>query len=99
MKKYSMLGVSQDNKTCCVLECLLPFSMLNKDEIQASDFHHDSTNWNGCDEINRTMNIRNFKKTGNKIVLNKPITYYGSDSDMGQSYSWSYNVFEIWEIE
>ena len=97
MKKHIMLGV-KNNRLCCVLECLIPFSGLIPGEIEASDFKHSSTNWSGCDAIQRTIEIMKLKLTGNTISLPSPITFYGEDYDMGHKYPWSFDVNEIYEV-
>lgn len=97
MKKHIMLGV-KNKQFCCVLECLIPFSGLIQDQIEASDFNHDSTNWGGCDKIQRTIEIKKLKLTGNIITLQSPITFYGEDHDMGHTYPWSFDINEIYEV-
>ena len=98
MKKHIFLGVNSARNTCCILKCLLPFDMLIPSEVEASDFSHSSTNWNGCDSIERTLELENKELTGRKIKLSKPIRFYGVDDDMGHSYSWEVNIDEIHEL-
>ena len=98
MKKYNTIGVNKRGK-CCILSCVVPFSSFNANEIEASDFKHDCTNWGGCDDLERTLGLQGYKLTGNKIELPKPITFHGSNSDMGHNYSWEFDVYEILEIE
>lgn len=99
MKKYIMLGVNNKSNRCCKLLCLVPFERIVSSEVEKSDFKHDATNWCGCDEIKRTLEIIKMKQTGNKIVLDKPIMFYGSDYDMGYEYSWQFKVDEIHELK
>ena len=99
MKKYLMLGVNSNNNKCCELKCLLPFSALIPKELEASDFIHNATNWGGCDDISRTLDIHRMKPTGSKYVLVDPIRFHGCDYDCGMSTSWCFKVDEIWEIE
>lgn len=99
MKKHTMLGVDLDRKKCCVLKCLLSFNDLINDELEASDFTHESTNWCGCDDIERTLKLRNYKPTGCYRISKHPIIFNGHDSDMGNFHSWSFCVNEIWELE
>lgn len=97
MKKHIMLGV-KNKKLCCVLECLIPFSSLIPDQIESSDFKHSSTNWSGCDKLQRTTEIMKLKLTGNIITLPSPITFHGEDHDMGHTYPWSFEINEIYEV-
>lgn len=101
MKKHFMLGISNlgKEKYCCILRCLLSFDKLDVSQIEASDFQHDSTNWGGCDKLNRTIEIGKFELTGNSIHLNSPITFCGADDDMGHRYPWSFEVTDIYEIK
>lgn len=98
MKKYTFLGVNKFNR-CCILYCIVPFDSLIADEIEASDFIHSSTNWCGCDDVDRALKIINKVPTGKKIELPKPIVYNGSDYDCGHNYSWRFEVNEIWELK
>ena len=98
MKKHIMLGVNKKGNRCCQLSCLVPFDGLVVSELEASDFKHDCTNWNGCDEIQRTLEILRMKQTGKKITLDKPIVFYGSDYDWGHTYDWKFEVYEIHEL-
>ena len=100
MKKHIFLGV-KNGKKCCILNCLLPFDELNKniDELESSDFEHESTDWCGCDDIERTLKIRNLTLTDRKLTLNKPITFEGYDSDMDHQYHWHFSINEIYEVK
>lgn len=99
MKKHTMLGVKDGFKLCCILKCLLPFDQLSDEDVQADDFIHESTNWNGCDRIERTLDLLKAELTGRGIALPHPIIFYGVDHDMGHEYRWQFTVDEIWEIK
>lgn len=98
MKKHTFLGVNKFNR-CCILYCLLPFGNLVPDELVKSDFSHDCTNWCGCDDVEKTLQHLKMTPTGNKIHLKKPITFYGTDRDMGHEYPWRFQFEEIWELK
>ena len=97
MKKYVMIGVN-DNY-CCELFSLRSFDNLISDEIEASDFIHDATDWGGQDSIDRTLKIIGMKQTGRKIILDNPIVFRGRDEDWGREYPWEFEVKEIHELE
>ena len=99
MKKYTMLGVNSRTNECCVLYCLIPFENLVPSELEKTDFTHESTNWCGRDEIERTLKIIKMKPTGKEIFLIRPIEFFGCDSDMGHSYSWTFKIDTIYELE
>ena len=98
MKKHIFLGVNGDD--CCILRCLADFDTLamNASDIDADDFAHTSTNWNGRDDIKRTCSLRELEATGRVLLLPKPITFSGTDYDMGNEYPWTFTVKEIWEV-
>ena len=97
MKKYKYLGVN--GNYCCILTTFVSFDIISEEinNIAASDFKHDSTDWCGQDKIERTIRLKNFC-IGRKIKLNRPITFHGTDYDMGHSYSWHFTIKEIWEV-
>lgn len=96
MTKHTMLGVN--GNYCCILYCLLPFDELDLDKLESSDFMHGSTNWNGCDTIDRTLVLKRLKKTDRKHELKSPLAYKGKDYDCGHEYPWKFEVTEIWEV-
>ena len=98
MKKNIMLGINSEDNNCCILHCLLPFDNLKVSELEASDFTHAATNWCGQDEVERTLSIIKMKQTGKKIKLNEKITFFGTDSDMGHTYPWEFEIDEIHEL-
>lgn len=98
MKKHIMLGVNSRNNYCCKLSCLVSFDSLDSANLEESDFTHAATNWNGQDEINRTLRFLNTRQTGKKIILEKPLLFTGVDFDCGHSYSWQFAVDEIHEL-
>lgn len=99
MKKHTFLGLHKSGNSCCVLRCLLPFDALDPETLDRSDFTHYSTNWCGCDSVERLCEKLGIKPTGRKICLPKAITFRGVDDDMGHSYPWTFEVSEIWETE
>lgn len=98
MKKNIMLGVDSKTNHCCKLACFIPFDDLDLDNLEESDFVHEATNWNGQDEIERTLGFIKMKQTGYKLTLNKPLVFTGVDYDCGHEYSWRFAVDEIHEL-
>ena len=83
MKHHIFLGIHESRKTTCILTCLLPFDQLDANDLSSQDFRHHSTNWNGSDDISRTLKLSNLRLTGREIILPKPIVFRGVDPDMG----------------
>ena len=98
MKKTIMLGVNSQSHRCCKLSCLLPFDKLVASEVEADDFTHSATDWDGSDDIERTLGFLRMKRTGRKITLGKKITFHGTDYDMGHYYNWQFSIDEIYEL-
>lgn len=101
MNKNVFLGINENGKLCCILQTLATFEQLEaeKEDIESSDFEHDSTDWYGCDRVDRTLQLRGLVKTGREIALEKPITFYGKDYDTGHMYSWRFTIFSIIETK
>ncbi len=97
MKKHIMLGVNGNN--CCLLSCLLGYNQLDFENLDTSDFCHTSTNWGGCDTLERTFEVKKMHLTGNCTKLEKPLVFRGCDYDWGRSYRWEFAVNEIYEVE
>lgn len=98
MKIHTVLGVNSKTQSCCKLTCVVAFNDLNSEELEENNFVHEATNWNGQDDIDRTLGIINMKQTGKKIVLTKPLQFTGVDHDMCHTYSWQFVVDEIHEL-
>lgn len=99
MTKYTMLGVNAVSLKCCLLSCLIPFDKLDVKNLETSDFKHDCTDWGGCDTIPRTLSTKGLKQTGSAIKLENPLSFSGTDSDMGCEHQWTFNIDEIRELE
>jgi hypothetical protein len=98
MKKNIMLGVNSKTNRCCKLYCFVPFADLDLDNLEESDFVHGATDWEGQDEIERTLGILKMKQTGYKLTLNTPLEFSGADYDCGHEYSWRFAIDEIHEL-
>lgn len=100
MKKNIFLGVN-DYGMCCLLETFLSFDQLckNSEDISSNDFSHSSTNWSGCDNIQRTLNIRHLTLNNKIIKLSKKIFFYGKDYDHGHEYDWKFGISYIYDIK
>ena len=76
----------------------MPIDELDLDKLESSDFTHKSTNWCGCDTIERTLALMKMKKTGRYYKLETPLIFMGNDCDCGHVYHWKFEVTEIWEV-
>ena len=98
MKKNTFIGMDEFGR-CCVLKSLADFDQLcaNANDIVSDDFVHSSTNWSGCDEVQRTLRIKGLELNKRILKLPKPIIFCGRDYDMGHTYPWSFKVLYIYE--
>ena len=94
MKKNTFLGLDGSGEYCCLLYSHLSYDVISNNlaDLEEDDFTHDSTNWNGCDEVTRTIGIKNLSLTGRKLYLPHTLVFSGEDDDMGHSYGWVFRV-------
>ena len=99
MKKNTFLGIDRTGKYCCILLSHLDLDTIKNHlaDLEESDFEHDSTDWNGCDDYRRTLQIKNLELTGRSIFLPHCLVFSGTDNDMGHSYDWKFEVKTIAE--
>ena len=100
MKKNTFLGMDNIGR-CCILESLANYDMLctYADGLSPDDFIHSLPNWSGCDDVQRTLEIRGLKLSDRILKLQKPIIFHGVDHDWGHSYSWIFPVYYIYAVE
>lgn len=82
-------------KSACVLsidEITWDWLLSNQNVIHLLNFKHNSSNWGGRDDLERTLKLEKLKLTGQKIFLGKPIILKGEDYDMGHFYKWEFEV-------
>ena len=100
-KKKFVLGVNtgEDSHSakCCILISEYAFDEL-PESIDPAMFKHTSTNWCGCDDLKRTLEISEVELTGRKRVLRTPIVFTGTDYDWGKTYPWTFQVDELYEV-
>lgn len=89
------LAINNHSNMCCVILSKASFAML-KSNFDMFKTESDATNWNGCDEINRTLSIKSIKLTGR--YFHKKLDFYGRDSDMGHSYPWTFHADILAEV-
>lgn len=105
MKKHKYIGyIGADNagtKYGCILKS--PYTLdefLKEGKVEQDDFIHDATNWNGLDEIERTLELEHLELTGRGLQLvDGVLAFSGEDHDMWHIYPWKVTVKEIWEVK
>ena len=94
--KIVALGVNSKTGKCCVIKSKASYKML-KENYNLYKVEYDSTNWCGCDDVERTLGLRNIKLT-NKSFNHKE-TVRGTDYDHGHDYPWTFKFDIVYEVE
>lgn len=82
-QKRIYLGVNSSSKKCCVVYTDGIISRM------------EATNWCGCDDIDRTLYLKNLKLTGS--VMKYAGRYCGIDYDCGHQHVFTFDFDELWE--
>lgn len=96
MNKNVFIGLDESGKYCCILKTLASMEMIknNLDDLEDDDFVHDSTNWLGRDETERTLEIKNLEIAGKPLFLPHALVFSGRDEDY-HGYEWEFVVTTI----
>ena len=94
--KTVALGVNSKTGKCCVIKSKASYKML-KENYDLYKVEYDSTNWCGCDDVERTLGLRNIKLTDKSF--NHKETVRGTDYDHGHDYPWTFKFDIVYEVE
>ena len=94
--KTVALGVNSKTGKCCVIKSNASYKML-KENYDLYKVEYDSTNWCGCDDVERTLGLRNIKLTDKSF--NHKETVRGTDYDHGHDYPWTVKFDIVYEVE
>ena len=94
--KIVALGVNSKTGKCCIIKSKASYDML-KENYDLYKVQYDSTNWCGCDDVERTLGLRNIKLTDKSF--NHKETVRGSDYDHGHDYPWTFKFDIVYEVE
>ena len=94
--KIVALGVNSKTGKCCVIKSKASYKML-KENYDLYKVEYDSTNWCGCDDVERTLGLRNIKLTDKSF--NHKETVRGTDYDHGHDYPWTFKFDIVYEVE
>lgn len=94
-KKLVAIGVNRKTQKCTCIYCCATFEQL-KENYALYDKEYHSTNWAGCDDIERTLEINNIKLTGNEFAQYEEIK--GVDHDWGHIYDWCFTFDTVREV-
>jgi len=89
LKTYIAFNEKNPNRVCIVKS----ESILNSGNYNSTPKSFSATDWNGNDDLKRTLQLCNLKVVGSKISLGKLYSYSGTDSDMGHEYYFKF-VFD-----
>ena len=94
--KIVALGVNSKTGKCCVIKSKASYKML-KENYDLYKVEYDSTNWCGCDDVERTLGLRKIKLTDKSF--NHKETVRGTDYDHGHDYPWTFKFDIVYEVE
>ena len=95
MKHYHYLGCY--GGYCCVIESLIRLTEENSAEVLPFCKIH-STNWGGCDNIDRTCEKENLEIVGDYIYLTESYTYMYEDNDNGHRWVGNFRFNKLQEV-
>ena len=94
--KIVALGVNSKTGKCCIIKSKASYKML-KENYDLYKVQYDATNWCGCDDVERTLGLRNIKLTDKSF--NHKETVRGTDYDHGHDYPWTFKFDIVYEVE
>ena len=94
--KIVALGVNSKTGKCCIIKSKASYDML-KENYDLYKVQYDATNWCGCDDVERTLGLRNIKLTDKSF--NHKETVRGTDYDCGHDYPWTFKFDIVYEVE
>lgn len=99
MEKIVALGLNEEKKCTCI------YSEASFEELcsnfDAYSKRYASTNWNGSDYFDRTLELESLRpaKNVNLVKLPNPIIVEGTDYDCGHEYNWSFTFDSLVKVE
>lgn len=95
-KRLVAIAVNTEKNLCT---CIYSYATFKQLEENYMIYHKDysSTNWNGCDEVKRTLELKNLKLTGKTFKHMEVVV--GVDHDMGHEYDWRFLFDTVMEVE
>ena len=94
--KIVALAVNSSSNRCQYIESMATFDEL-KNDFALYNKNFNSTNWCGCDTVERTCREKHLLLTGREFK--QSIHNSGEDNDMGHSYYWEFNADIIREVK
>lgn len=94
-----MIYLCVNGNKCCILDTYLHFNELkeflakNKHKSYPIPGKFSSTDWGGCDDIDRTLKLYNLRLTADYIKYEG--VYEGTDYDHGHSYDFKFKFNRI----
>ena len=94
--KIVALGVESKTGKCCMIKSNATYEMLKKNYDRYKVLY-EAINWCGCDDVERTLGLRNIKLTDKSF--NHKETVRGTDYDHGHDYPWTFKFDIVYEVE
>ena len=94
--KIVALGVNSKTGKCCIIKSNASYKML-KENYDLYKVEYYSTNWCGCDDVERTLGLGNIKLTDKSFKHKETVS--GTDYDHGHDYPWTFKFDIVYEVE
>ena len=95
-KRLVAIGVNTENNLCT---CIYSYATFKQLEENYTIYHKEyrSTDWQGCDEVARTLELEKLELTGKTFTHNEVVN--GVDHDMGHEYDWRFSFDTVMEVK
>ena len=70
--KIVALGVNSKTGKCCIIKSKASYDML-KENYDLYKVQYDATNWCGCDDVERTLGLRNINLLIRALIIKKQL--------------------------
>lgn len=95
-KKLVAVGVNTKTNECICIYSEATYDML-KQNYGLYVKEYSATNWNGRDNLERTLRLNKLSLTANYFEHSE--TVRGADQDMGHRYDWSFTFDRVCEVK
>lgn len=94
-RRLVAIAVNTEKNLCT---CIYSYATFKQLEENYNNLHKEytATNWNGCDEVERTLELKNLKLTGKTFKHMEVVV--GVDHDMGHEYDWRFLFDTVMEV-
>ena len=96
MKQLVALAIDSIHNWCTCIYSEATYEQL-KEHYSLYVKEYRATDWNGCDDIERTLKLKGLRFVGTSFAHEETIS--GVDHDMGHTYPWSFTFDTVAKVE